>query len=175
MGDERNSGDITEEIRAIGRLSKRVKSIASIASAVITIGGIGAWVGVLQYTVNEMKRDVTANEQAIKALPPRFEAIDVQERTRLEKLRDASVAQFNSDKDALWEIKNAISQIRLEIRFRHGERATPVMVQAEPLPPNTPRRPTRVEVQRAAKTSDRALVKMTTDEGSDDPLGALTF
>lgn len=175
MGEERESGDITEELKAIGVLSKRVKSIASIVSAVVTIGGIGAWVGVLHYTVNEMKGDLDDVETAIKALPSKFETIDVQERKRLTELRDASVAQFNSDKDELWEIKNAVSQIRLEMRFRHGERAEPVMTTSPPTARPTARRPTKVEVARVAKTADAALEEMVEPDEVDDPLGKLTF
>jgi len=178
MGDERDSGDITEELKAIGHLSKRLKTIASIVSAVVTIGGIGAWVGVLQHTVNQLKTDVADNEKAIKGLPARFEAMEKVELSRLTKLRDASIAQFNSDKDELWEIKNAVSQIRLEIRFRHGERPVPVMVSATPRPTKAAprRRPTKVEVQHVADVADEALEEMVEpDEGVEDPLGKLTF
>jgi len=183
----------TQELAAIGLLSGRLKSIAGITGAVLAIGGIGSWVGVLTYKVDKIDENVEKISKSMGALPNKFEEIDKQERERFEQLRDATLEQFDNDNNELWSIKNAISQIRIEMRYRHGERAREISVEtsmhATPvglfpgMPPGLPPgmdvnlktvgsspttptkgRPTKAEVKTAAKTADIALMDMVESE-----------
>lgn len=137
MNDERES----EEVQLPPSPMRTVLKWLGIISALSALVGYGIWIGTIQNTIQTLKDDVDENEDLIKANAKMLVKAETVERDRFQKLLDAVQAEFRNDKDELWELKQAVALIRMEIRYRAGERAAkivveqPAPIQPEPSPP----------------------------------------
>lgn len=152
---------MAQDTRPHGPLSSTVQWATTIGALAILVS-IGIWVGTIQAQLNQVVCDANGNEKVIVAHSKLFQEAETRERDRLEGLLRAVREQFNADKDDLLDLAHGIDSVRMEIRYRHGEWATPHAgrsVERQPLAAAPARtvRPTKADVSRVSKAADKAV------------------
>jgi len=110
-----------------------------VVAALSALVGYGIWIGTIQNSIQTLKEDVDENEDLIKANAKMLAKAETVERDRFQKLLDAVQVEFRNDKDELWELKQAVALIRMEVRYRAGERAATINMTPEaPINPEPP-------------------------------------
>lgn len=151
-------------------MSKQLKTTLTWVTTILGLAGlisIGVWVGSIQTNISQMRDDIEDNENLSKANKAYFVKIDEQERGRLNRLSDSVRIELELDKDEKWRVKNAISGIWREIRYRHGQRAedlafggsSPTILKGEIVEDKVGavRRPTEEEISKIASQADEAI------------------
>lgn len=143
-------------------MSKQVKKILTWVGAIFSLAGlisVGIWIGSIQTSLSQMETDIRDNEILAKANKAYFIKIDDQERGRLNEITNSIRSQLDDGKDEKWRVKNAISGIWREIRYRHGERVEDLAYggRGPAMQPEAPARPTETEVSRIAEEADEAI------------------
>lgn len=169
MGNERDSEEVKLPPSPLSVAMRWVGIVAVLGGLV----GYGVWIGTIQQSIDDIRGDVADNEKASKSNKSDLETAETRERDRFDQLLKALQQEFSAEKDQMWELKNAVRLVQLEMRWRHGERMPP-STELESSEPPVSHRPTKSDVKNIAKRADRALERATNPQ-SADPLHKLSF